>query len=191
MKSFIGLTLLAPALLVAAQDDCTDECVGAPALFAPAPIPSDLIDPVVAIEPSLNLTIPYASNSSTSVIEMKNTMKFPTVLLETIASVISVDCSATSVQLTFNDSAIFDTTYAAWTTQDQFLMVTNHFGDCDEELERGTFLSATLAMPLFCLHLLGFFLVDSVKFDNSTLVCTAQASKTNISSTAGKLIVDF
>lgn len=147
MKSFIGLTLLAPAFLVAAQDDCPEDCVGAPALFTPAPISSDLIDPVVAVEPSLNLTIPYASNSSTSVIEMKNTMKLPTVLLETIASVISVDCSATSVQLTFNDSAIFETTYAAWTAQDEFLLVTNHFGDCDEELERGTFFIALSLFP--------------------------------------------
>ncbi|CAG8979633.1 hypothetical protein HYALB_00011517 [Hymenoscyphus albidus] len=182
MKSFISLSLLAPAILAAAQD-CSVEKPTAqapsvqatqvreavpvpPAVFKPAPVPFDNIDPVAAVEPHLNFTIPYTSNSSATTIDIKNVMKVPTVLLETIASVVNVDCSATSVQLTFNDSAIFETTVAAWAAQDDFLLVTNHFGDCDEELERG------------------FFLVDRVEFDNSTLVCTAHSHKTDLAATA-------
>ena len=49
-------------------------------------------------------------------------------------------------------------------------MVTNHLGECDPELERG------------------FFIVDSISFDNTTLVATASSAGTNISATAGKLL---
>ncbi|CAG8952862.1 hypothetical protein HYFRA_00007576 [Hymenoscyphus fraxineus] len=194
MKSFINLSLLAPAILAAApacavenptvqasslevpsvQATQVREAVPAPpAVFKPAAVPFDNIDPVAAVKPHLNFTIPYDSNSSATTIDIKNIMKVPTVLLETIASIVNVDCSATSVQLTFNDSAIFETTVAAWKAQDDFLMVTNHLGDCDAELERG------------------FFLVDRVEFDNSTLVCTAHSHKTDLAATAKLTEITF
>lgn len=48
------------------------------------------------------------------------------------------------------------------------VLVTNHLGDCDAELERS------------------FFLASSVTFDNSTLVATAGSTKANISTVASQ-----
>ncbi|KAG9233160.1 hypothetical protein BJ875DRAFT_379168 [Amylocarpus encephaloides] len=166
MKSAFGLSLLAPAFLVLAQDDCSEECTGTPAVYFPVPIPVDESNPVAQIEPCTKYTLPYASKTSATIVDVTNKMKYPTVLLETIQSLINVDCTPSSVQLTFNDSSIFGTTQTTWANQSEFVMITNHFGDCDEELERG------------------FFLVNSVVFNALTLTVTAHSTKSNISETA-------
>jgi hypothetical protein len=85
-----------------------------------------------------------------------------------VASVSSVICSADSVAVTFNDSSVFEATEAAWTAEGTFVLVTNHLGDCDVELERG------------------MFLVKSLTWSNASLVATAKSQVANISTVAGK-----
>jgi len=87
-------------------------------------------------------------------------------MLEDIDAITNVDCSANSVALTFSNSTTFAYTKQMWVGK--FIMVTNHMGDCDVELERGV------------------FLVDSLDFDDTSLVATAHSQMTDVSSVAGK-----
>ncbi|TVY78137.1 hypothetical protein LSUE1_G004827 [Lachnellula suecica] len=116
--------------------------------------------------------LPYASNATDTIISVNHTMRYPSVLLESISSISNVDCSDTSVALTFNDSSIFEAAVAAWDNK-TLVLVTNHMGDCDAELERG------------------FFLVDTVTFDSENLIATASSSKTDVNSTAAYTEIYF
>jgi len=49
------------------------------------------------------------------------------------------------------------------------VLITNHLGDCDAELERS------------------YFLTNSISFDDKTLVATASTQAANISTVASKL----
>ena len=140
-----------------------------PQVFAPALAPGIDTHSLTYIIPQTNVSLFYGSNvTETASIRVNHTMRYPTVLLEQIASVISVDCSNTSVVVTFNNTDAFEATEAAWNAENQFVLVTNHLGDCDAELERS------------------YFLVSSLSFDSTTLVATASSERGNVSSTAGK-----
>jgi hypothetical protein len=184
MKSSFGLGYIAPAFFaVVASDACEFESEveiraeavhstaaenATAAVFQPVPIVGMNKSSVTRVVPSVDLPVlPYGSNTSGILITVNHTMRYPSVLLEAIASVSNVDCSDTSVAITFNDSSIFAATMVEW-SNGTFVLVTNHLGDCDAKLDRG------------------FFLVDSVSWDNTTLIATATSSKTDVNSTAGK-----
>jgi hypothetical protein len=136
------------------------------AVFQPVPVLGLDRHSTARLAPTVDLPIlPYASNTSDTLVSVNHTMKYPSILLEGIASVSNVDCSDTDVAITFNDSSVFALTQAQWSNK-TFVLVTNHLGDCDAELERG------------------FFLVDGVNWDNSTLIATATSTKSNINTTA-------
>lgn len=190
MKYSFGLAALAAAACVFADEDtCTFDTVEAKAiegpvvnttivpltpanttnLFAPAPAPGVDTHDIAYVVPQANVSLYYGSNITTSAsVNINHTMKYPTVVLEQIASIISVDCSNTSVAMTFNNSNVFATTQAAWIADGTMVFITNHLGDCDPILERS------------------FFLSSSLSFDNVTLTATASSVKANVSSTAGK-----
>jgi hypothetical protein len=145
------------------------------AIFAPALMPHSDRHDVAHVRPSTSISLHYASNKSVvsnTNINVTHTMKYPSVILENIASVVDVSCSTDSVAVTFNDSTVFEATEAAWSADSTFILVTNHFGSCDPVLERG------------------MFLVNSLAFDNATLVATASAVKANISTVAGMYPTD-
>jgi hypothetical protein len=183
MKYSFGLAVLAAAACVLADDTCEADIVEAvqsavntpvntTKLFGPALAPGVDLHSITNVVPQANVSLFYGSNlTNTASVNVNHTMRYPTVLLEHIASIISVDCSVDSVAMTFNDSSVFETTQAAWIADGTVVFVTNHLGDCDPELERG------------------FFLSSSLSFDNTTLIATASSSKANISSIAGKLVL--
>jgi hypothetical protein len=189
MKYSFGLAALAAASVLADEDACTChtiEEVEAPVVsistvpasmanttnfFSPVPAPGVDIHDAAFVVPQAQVSLHYGSNLTTSAtVNVTHTMKYPTVVLEQIASIVAVDCSSTSVAMTFNDSDVFDTTQAAWIADETMIFITNHLGDCDPVLERG------------------FFLSNSLSFNNSTLIATASSMKVNVSSTAGKLM---
>lgn len=137
-------------------------------VFAPVVAPHVNTQNDALLIPQNNVSLYYASNISVGGLVINHTMAAPTVLLEQIASISSVDCTAESVAVTFNDSSVFALAQNAWTTSKNFVLVTNHLGDCDPELERS------------------FFLVESMSFDDESLVVTASSTKTNVSSTASE-----
>ena len=165
MKSTLSFAVAIAALVVGA------ECRNQTTVFAPAHMPHTDRHDLSHIQPASNITLHYASNTTNAGnagINVTHTMRYPTVLLEQIASVSSVDCSADSVAVTFNDSTAFEATQTAWSSEGTFVMVTNHLGDCDVELERG------------------MFLVKGLSFNNDSLVVTASSQISNVSSVAGK-----
>ena len=94
------------------------------------------------IAPQSNVTLYFASSdtaSSNIVAELNATMKYPSVLLEDITSVTGVDCSTSSVSITFSDAATFASSLELWSAE-SFLLFTNHLGNCDTDTERGIYL---------------------------------------------------
>lgn len=167
MKSTLSFAFAVAALAVGV------ECRNKTTLFAPVLAPHTDRHDLSHIYPASNISLHYASNttvSGNSNINVTHTMKYPAVLLEQIASVSSVDCSTDSVAVTFNDSTVFEATEASWSAEGTFVLVTNHLGDCDAELERG------------------MFLVRSLSFNKAALVATASSELSNISSVAGKFV---
>jgi hypothetical protein len=134
----------------------------------PSSDPSDLNN----IVPKSNLTLHYGSNDTStpdSNAQISVQMKMPSVMLEDISSVQSVDCSETGVTITFTSLAGYEKSMKEWPSSGDFFLFTNHLGNCDADFERG------------------IFVVDALAFDQSTLTVVAQAEKSDFQSTAGRI----
>src|SRR3954468_7755193 len=139
MKSIINLAILASALIAESQCQTTTTIYACPAptptvatrpttVFSPARLPQPNKPRLSQIRPSRNITLPYVSDSTDarqSHMNVTHSMRYPTVALEQIASIINVDCTHNSVALKFNDSAAFAMSQSLW-TQKPFVMVTNN-----------------------------------------------------------------
>jgi hypothetical protein len=140
-------------------------------VFEPILDPTVDLSNLTNVVPTSNITLnywPVTPADNTSLISISLQMKHPAVLLEQIASISNVDCSPSSVSITFNETTAFTTTVAEWSTDTPFVLVTNHLGDCDAEFERG------------------WFLVEGVSSDAGSLSIIATASRGDISTAAGK-----
>ncbi|KAJ0321133.1 hypothetical protein Brms1b_002800 [Colletotrichum noveboracense] len=115
--------------------------------------------------PASNITLEYGAKSE-KLVSVSLAMKYPSVVLEEVAAVAAVDCAAESITVTFNETAAFEQTSSNWQALDDFVMVTNHAGNCDVENERG------------------FFVVDTVTFDAATLKVVTNAHKSDVANTA-------
>ncbi|KAF4818113.1 hypothetical protein CGCTS75_v012093 [Colletotrichum tropicale] len=115
--------------------------------------------------PASNITLEYGAKNE-KLVSVSLAMKYPSVVLEEVAAVAAVDCAAESITVTFNETAAFEQTSSDWQALDDFVMVTNHAGNCDIENERG------------------FFVVDTVTFDAATLKVVANAHKSDVANTA-------
>ena len=142
-------------------------------IFAQVVLP--VLDPSVntaAIEnviPTTYVTLSYANaTDSAPCLNVTLAMKAPTVLLEAVASISVVDCSPTSVDVTFTSTDAFSAAQNSWPITGNFTLVTNHMGDCDLELERG------------------FFYVTSLTWSTTNLTATARSTAQNISTAAGE-----
>jgi hypothetical protein len=143
------------------------------AIFAQVVLP--VLDPSVntaAIEnviPTTDVTLSYANaTDSAPCLNVTLAMKAPTVLLEAVASISVVDCSPTSVDVTFTSADAFSAAQDSWPITGNFTLITNHMGDCDLELERG------------------FFYVTSLTWSTTNLTATARSTAQNISAAAGE-----
>jgi hypothetical protein len=129
--------------------------------------PSDLSN----IVPKSNFTLHYGSNDTStpgSNAQISVQMKVPSVILEDILSIHSVVCSDTGVSISFNDLAGYEKSMKEWPASGDFVLITNHLGNCDTEFERGIFLAGGLV------------------FDQKTLTIVATVEKSDFQSTAGK-----
>ncbi|KAK2766382.1 isoamyl alcohol [Colletotrichum kahawae] len=115
--------------------------------------------------PASNITLEYGAKNE-KLVSVSLAMKYPSVVREEVAAVAAVDCAAESITVTFNETAAFEQTSSDWQALDDFVMVTNHAGNCDVENERG------------------FFVVDTVTFDAATLKVVANAHKSDVANTA-------
>ncbi|KAJ4421751.1 hypothetical protein N0V82_003595 [Gnomoniopsis sp. IMI 355080] len=71
-------------------------------------------------------------------------MDHPAIVLEDVPSIQQVDCDlfSKSIWITFNKTTDFIAVTDHWTSLvDDFVLITNHLGNCDSEFERGFFLA--------------------------------------------------
>ncbi|GJD00785.1 isoamyl alcohol oxidase/reductase/dehydrogenase [Colletotrichum higginsianum] len=122
--------------------------------------------------PSNDITLSYGA-ADESLVSVVLAMKYPSVVLEEVAAVAAVACADASIAVTFSDAAAFAQTSREWSALDDFVMVTNHLGDCDVANERG------------------FFLVDTVTWDDASLRVVANAHKSDVANTATSTEISF
>lgn len=93
-------------------------------------------------------------------------------LLESIPSVTSVECTADAVRVTFDTAGDLASAYGQWSAHPLLVLITNHMGDCDSEVERG------------------FFTADSYAVDeDDALVLVATAQKATIHDIACEYLI--
>ena len=124
------------------------------------------------IAPTKNLDLAWKTPDEASIVSVNLAMQHPAVILEDIDDITAVDCIGQQrVAVTFSDKEAFDEALEDWTgLDDAFVMVTNHQGDCDTELERSFFVADT----------------DTLASFESNLTIIAKAEKSDVHSTAGK-----
>ncbi len=117
--------------------------------------------------PSSNVSLNWGTGGS-SLVNVSLELTHPAVLLEEVDDISSVDCEAVSVAIAFNTTAAFNKALANWPKDGNFILVTNHLGDCDTDSERG------------------FYFVQTIQSNKDTLTVVASAEKTDVNSTAGQ-----
>lgn len=167
-----AVTVLATSALAvpnpkqASRQASSDTTTSGNVTLVPVTVTSDDVD---TFTPSVNATLPYGSDSS--FVNVALTSSYGNVLLETLSSVASVECAAGSVSIVFDSLDDLDTAYGEWSAHPHLLLITNHMGDCDSELERG------------------FFTASSYTTDADSLTLVASAEKSDISSVACKDLI--
>lgn len=101
------------------------------------------------------------------------TMNSAAVVLENIDAVDQVYCDDNMVVVTFTDSTAFDTAVASWSADQELVLVTNHLGNCDAELERG------------------FFKANAITSDKDSLAITASSTKEQVNTIAESCQMTF
>ncbi|KAJ5734162.1 hypothetical protein N7493_002948 [Penicillium malachiteum] len=115
-----------------------------------------------SVSPSRHVSLPYQSENSSAVAQVDADFNLLTLNLEDVASVSSVDCSTTSVTITFSSESAYEDSLSYWPSSD-FLLLTNHLGDCDTDSKRGVYKAS------------------SVSFDEDTLSVVATTTQTSFS----------
>lgn len=124
------------------------------------------------IAPTKNLNLAWQTPDNASQVAVALSMLHPAVVLEDIDDVTAVDCTGqASVAVTFNNTDAFDEALSSWSgLNDSFVIITNHLGDCDSELERSFFVADT----------------DTLASYEGNLTIVAKAEKKDVYSTASK-----
>lgn len=126
------------------------------------------------IVPKKNLSLAWQTPNNDSTVSVAVSMQNSAVVLEDIDDVTGVDCTGqASVAVTFNNTQAFNEALAEWSSlNDSFVMITNHLGDCDTELERSFFVADS----------------DTLASYETNLTIIAQAEKSDLVSTASELL---
>ncbi|KAH0334982.1 hypothetical protein KCU81_g9246, partial [Aureobasidium melanogenum] len=104
-------------------------------------------DASASITPSASVSLSYVSPSndtgSAQAAQVDLDMKYPTVVLENINDLDTVDCSDGYMLLAFNSTNAYEGALNEWSAHQEIVFITNHLGNCDAELERGFFLAGS------------------------------------------------
>lgn len=124
------------------------------------------------ISPEKNLSLAWQTPDMASLVAVTLGMQHPAVVLEDISDVTAVDCTGNaSVSVTFNNTDAYNEALSSWSgLNDSFVLVTNHLGDCDAEIERSFFVADT----------------DTLASYEGNLTIIAKAEKKDVYSTASK-----
>lgn len=127
------------------------------------------------IVPQKQVNLAWQTNNKESLVTVGLSMQNAAVVLEDISEVVAVDCTGNaSVSISFNTTDAFNEAISEWSAMnDSFVMITNHLGDCDAELERSFFVADS----------------DNLASFETNLTIIAQAEKSDVVSTASKSIL--
>ncbi|KAG8169053.1 hypothetical protein KVR01_001802 [Diaporthe batatas] len=166
-----GSASAAPSFKAARQaDDTVNATAVSNVTLSPIPAP----EKPDALVPQSNVTLDYGlDNGDLAAVNVSLSTNYPTILLETISHLATVDCSPDSVALTFDNAQDLDDAYTQWSSHGKLLLITNHMGDCDTEFERG------------------FFVAGTYTADTASLTLTATTEKTDINSASSYMKTQF
>lgn len=124
------------------------------------------------ITPKKELSLAWQTPNNDSAVSVGLSMQNSAVNLEDVEDIVGVDCTGqVSVAITFNNTEAFSEALTTWSSlNDSFVMITNHMGDCDAELERGFFVADS----------------DTLASFETNLTIIAQTEKSDVANTASK-----
>ncbi|KAI1486823.1 hypothetical protein F5X96DRAFT_688090 [Biscogniauxia mediterranea] len=122
--------------------------------------------------PSKVLSMHYGMNNS-QVANVTLHLDHPGIMLETVSDAVTVQCSNKSITIKFTQPESFERSKVEWPGNEEFVLITNHQGDCDAQNERG------------------IFVANGLTWDNATMQVIANAERKDIHSAASTLEVDF
>ncbi|KAK3899802.1 hypothetical protein C8A05DRAFT_46229 [Staphylotrichum tortipilum] len=185
MAVFTSLVRLAVAVgILCAQGSQAAQDTGTATVFTKSNRPAHdrILHPVLSQDadttnlgnllPSTNVSLNWGAQGN-GLVKVAMVMAHPTVLLEEVDDISSVDCQATAVSVAFGSTEGFDEAFADWSDNGDFILVTNHLGDCDTDNERG------------------FYLVQAITSNRETRTVVASAHRTDVNSTASSLEITF
>ncbi|KZL84543.1 isoamyl alcohol [Colletotrichum incanum] len=144
--------------------------------FGPSAGPGiDTKDPV-NIVPATNVSLHYSATETEEQGSIDMTLAFnnPAVVLEHVDAVKSVVCADDELTVAFSDAGAFNEAVKDWSESEEgFILITNHLGNCDAEFERG------------------FFLATGLKSNDDELSITVAASKEELTNIAGACEMSF
>ncbi|TDZ99615.1 hypothetical protein C8034_v000034 [Colletotrichum sidae] len=144
--------------------------------FGPTADPNvDTRDPINLV-PAKTISLQYsaAETEQQGSINMTLALNNPAVVLEQVDAVKSVVCGGDELTVTFSDPDSFNEAVKGWSDSEEgFILITNHLGNCDAEFERG------------------FFLATDLTSDEAQLSITVAASKEDLQNIAGECEMSF
>lgn len=153
LVALLGTVLAGPSLLNRQIDAATTSTGSVTLVPATAPV-------VDTFKPAVNVSLPYGTDSQN--VNVNLTTSHSSILLESLPSLVSVDCGTDSVSMVFDSAVNLVTALSEWSAFSKLLLITNHMGDCDSELERG------------------FFVAESFADDEASLTLVASTQKSSI-----------
>lgn len=144
--------------------------------FGPTIAPGiDTKDPV-NIVPAKNISLYYSATETEEQgsINMTLALNNPAVVLEQVDAVKSVVCDDNELTVSFSGSEAFEQAVKDWSESEEgFILITNHMGNCDAEFERG------------------FFMATGLTQSRDDLSITVAASKEELTNIAGQCEMSF
>lgn len=112
--------------------------------YGPTPNPSVDVGDWNNYKPCKNISLYYGSENKadTGAVKMDLTMLSDAVVLEYIDTINQVDCGSpddNAMTIFFRSLKALRLAVEDWSNDQNLVMITNHFGSCDEEFERGFF----------------------------------------------------
>ncbi|KAK7731535.1 hypothetical protein SLS53_008775 [Cytospora paraplurivora] len=184
MRSLLGIASLVAGAAYAAPAPPVIRSENTTIYLEPAKLPLFPVRNAVQINatgrniaPTKDLNLAWQTPNNASLVAVTLSMQHPAVVLEDIADVTAVDCTGQAkVAVTFSDTDAFSEALSSWSgLNDSFVLITNHQGDCDTELERSFFIADT----------------DTLTSYESNLTIIAQAEKGNVYRTANSTEINF
>ncbi|KAF6825643.1 isoamyl alcohol [Colletotrichum plurivorum] len=144
--------------------------------FGPTVAPGVNTKDPVNIVPAKNISLYYSATETEEQgsINMTLALNNPAVVLEQVDAVKTVVCGDDELTVSFSDADAFDEAVKDWSESDEgFILITNHLGNCDAEFERG------------------FFLATGIQHNKDDLSITVAASKEELANIAGECEMSF